>query len=1534
MSVLEDRWQAVSSSDRYKTLDPDDQEKVRQNFYRHFVVSSSAYQSMPEEKRYAMREDFERRTQPPSRPGLFERLKTQVPGAVEASGAGAASGLQEATTEIGKAAEAPTKMMPSPESFVKATPKIALGAQLGAEALRESPMGKARQSVSDIPIPGAKQLTTGLHQTGETISGKIAPTEDEIRTSRLNKPGDLTIFQKARIYGAGLAYMPWELTSQAIPETVGSLTNYLVIDKAFELAGQTFMGKPISEMFKPKAPPIIENSDFQKSILRAVFEQKGRDMTAGPPRPFEQIVKAEEEAKLQKWLEDAEMKAAAEGKPSPSLEEKPGDLHPNPKVNQSMLQDHAKGVRDEVQKRLDALKAEPEHLETLKWSEDALAGYYRDKMGKIVIMGPPGNLEPTLQIEGPEQPLQIEAPRAPKARPEEPIPRRAPTPPPETVPPREQPLTLQTLKPYLSQQLRERHPTENKQTLDALNAVIQKTVRDQVGQSEILKQVVDQLLEQGMSDHLLAEEIARVGFKPGRPGDVPSGLTREETSRLKTQGISKEDVLKEADRLKQEWDLRNVEPEGHAYIRQMGGLAPSPDVQEEYTRYVKPSLRGSRPLDEAAQEMYEQGYIQGPSSADLLSYLREHETTTGKQRSVRSFIGDAIHNLEAPLTPPMDFSLESVKAKSSQPIGEPEDITKQSAFDLGMQIGDHFLKGEKGAIGPGAPIDPIESARVQEAINELVRRARAIGYDTAEDIMLYVARNAPKEYLDFFRGQIKTKTVTPWDTHAYKETEAAQKGNPIAQKSLKDRAWYEYLQDKWSQRKSSRAASRPLARFKDSDEMVMRIKFLYFKNDVLRDSKISKLEREAMEFYIDGEVPKLDKLQAFRPKDADKLIQLGEHPTPAMKQAASEIRPYYDEWYRLYNEHYDDVAHVKDYVPRHWKRPDDFVSWQRASTGGKAPWLNHRKLTTSAQGINAGFEPESLDIRDTMTADSDLRTNLLSKLHTLKKVALTMNDDMNPSLVIDDTQPKLPGSIGSPKRQISPVAMDAPQGYLRSDHPLLRGMAFDPKFKPLMDYMFTSRSSAKFLGVPMNLIESINAFSKRSIFLYSMFHPWALSEMLFAGSSFRDLMIFNKDRNVLYKTLAGITRAATEDLAEPLTWKRPIQSAKNFYTSFMEGHAALSNRPLALDSAEHSLRFSAIDDVQRDVFNRALQNMEGWLNTYKVTKPGAAGLKILRGSNEIFDKALWDYWSPMIKMSLYESHLADNMKVFGDKIPVDEIKNQTALYINKALGGLAWGDLLASPQTQQALQWLMLAPEWTIGRVLMGTSALTSGPQGHQARKLLARGFLAWFVFGNMMNYINTKKYGLKGYGSPTDKFIQRNLIEDWNKNPGRFMWQNDPGHETDVLYGKTPDGRDIYVTPSKAFTELYQDIFYPLKTGRGKASPLLNMAAGAITGYTAGGFPVTGPADLAGRMLLPMSTRGGNLYATLPKHKGMSAYEAEQLFEKYERTGNEDVYDKAMFFAEENGLNWQGLHAHARAVVKGEQNKKEARDEARGLLQ
>src|SRR4029079_7046743 len=277
---------------------------------------------------------------------------------------------------------------------------------------------------------------------------------------------------------------------------------------------------------------------------------------------------------------------------------------------------------------------------------------------------------------------------------------------------------------------------------------------------------------------------------------------------------------------------------------------------------------------------------------------------------------------------------------------------------------------------------------------------------------------------------------------------------------------------------------------------------------------------------------------------------------------------------------------------------------------------------------------------------------------------------------------------------------------------------------------------------------------------------------------------------------------------------------------------------------------------------------------------------------DLLHKFIFDYMRPLAGMTLYESHLADNIKTFhlaaeeGKKLPIEQLKFSTANMVSKMVGGISMGTLLMSPRAQQFLQWAMMAPDWTIGRAMIpAQAAFGKGPEGRQSRKLMLRLGVSYFVFGNMLNYHNSKRITGKG----------------------RWMWENDPGHGNEITWKKDAKGRTLYFQPSKAFTEIYDDIMHPIKTATYKANPMIHAGVKLMNWGMQGTYSqlrTEGPMETAKDMFMPRTFTGLNAYGTFPVHKGISHGQVMDMFDKYYKTGNQKFLDQAMRYGMESGFD------------------------------
>jgi hypothetical protein len=403
----------------------------------------------------------------------------------------------------------------------------------------------------------------------------------------------------------------------------------------------------------------------------------------------------------------------------------------------------------------------------------------------------------------------------------------------------------------------------------------------------------------------------------------------------------------------------------------------------------------------------------------------------------------------------------------------------------------------------------------------------------------------------------------------------------------------------------------------------------------------------------------------------------------------------------------------------------------------------------------------------------------------------------------------------------------------------------------------------------VNGYEYLNAIAKKVRLSVSFFHHFSLTETAIGGGT-NPLKVLRDQASTIYK---GAEWDGLRELPGAL------------YKSFMEGHANFANIPLARDAVEHGLQVGSIGDVQRGKVVKALTEVEDGLNK-RVSIAGKV-VKGLRTFNQIWDKSLWDYYHAGIKLQMYQDHLAENILKFGDKMPMEQIKQETAGFVNKAAGG-ALESMMYSPKYRQALQWAFLAPDWTLTRLQTIGAAFKGGPEGYQARKFWLKSGLAYYTGANVMNYINTQKYLGKG----------------------RFLWENDPGKEFHVFWKKDDTGRNVYMMAGKSLVEVVGWFQHPMQTLGSKAAPAIQMMAEILQhgDRTLSGFNIPenkkGVGQFLKRNLTPFSLGENNLAMTFPLSKGISKTQVIQMLQDGIEKGDTKSLDKAIKFGIENGYD------------------------------
>ena len=339
---------------------------------------------------------------------------------------------------------------------------------------------------------------------------------------------------------------------------------------------------------------------------------------------------------------------------------------------------------------------------------------------------------------------------------------------------------------------------------------------------------------------------------------------------------------------------------------------------------------------------------------------------------------------------------------------------------------------------------------------------------------------------------------------------------------------------------------------------------------------------------------------------------------------------------------------------------------------------------------------------------------------------------------------------------------------------------------------------------------------------------------------------------------------------------------------------------------ENNFKIGSVDDDVHSILSKNLLQLQGALEK-KIGAGLAKGITALpRNAIDVLNKGIFDYMRTIGSMVIYEDNLADGIKKYhldtpdGQKMPIDEIKKQISAQTSNSMGGLTYAQFMAHPKTQQMLQWAMLAPQWTIGRVQMAGSTMMKWTAGeHGARKQMAKLFIGWYFVSNAINYANTKKYLGKG----------------------RFMQDNPDGYRDQAFRKKDKDGTQYYQL-SKALTEISDDFEHPAKTLVNKTSPPVQslvkiMEWGNEQHYYSNPYAKPpNPIKTLAEAYNPMFMTGQSAYGSLPVHKGPSKNYVEGMLEEYYSGGMKDarLYNRALAIGEEQGFDFGKLDRAVRA--------------------
>lgn len=705
------------------------------------------------------------------------------------------------------------------------------------------------------------------------------------------------------------------------------------------------------------------------------------------------------------------------------------------------------------------------------------------------------------------------------------------------------------------------------------------------------------------------------------------------------------------------------------------------------------------------------------------------------------------------------------------------------------------------------------------------------------------------------------KNLTPpIDTTELKIHDAAARGDPQAQLNVLQKAMRYWIGSPTEA--SSTAKNLYRRRYGD-------IGVGYFDSRLfIRDSvgHLNDIERQALPFIIEGKLPEANKFVHPQAQEIlDTAQRFLQNPNdPAMRNLAmaqEKIGKYFDEGHEFLSKNFDELGYKDNYVNHLWERNPQTSEYgpSGASLSQKNPFAKKRYIASYADGINQGLTPKTLDMAELLKTYDNYKIKTVANMRFREGIGAIRVEGGRPAV--------LPTS-------------EAPPDWKYVDSNFFTGLKVHPEVydavRAIVDKPFAFSEpgpnapfSQKAFHSITNAYDYLNAYTKKFRLSISLFHHFSLTETALGGGT--------NPLKVLKDQALNIWKGAEYD------GLRDLPSA--LYKSFKEGHAAFANLPLSRDAVEHGLQIGSISDAQRGTVVKGLMKAEEFLKP--ISPLASKAFQGVRTFNDIWDKELWDYYHAGIKLQMYENHVAENIKAFGDKMPAEQIKRETADFINKATGG-ALETLMYSPKYRQALHWAMLAPDWTLTRLQTAGSVFKAGPQGFQGRKFWLRAGVAYFSSANLLNYVNTQKA----------------------LGQGRFIWQNDPGKQWHVFLKKDDQGRNVYIMPAKTLVEVVGWFNHPLETLGAKAAPVIQMVAEALQkgNRTLTGFNI--PEDQQGvgqflkRNITPFSMQKSNLAFTFPLSRGISKTEVINLIQKGIEQNDEKALQTALKFGVENGYD------------------------------
>ena len=641
------------------------------------------------------------------------------------------------------------------------------------------------------------------------------------------------------------------------------------------------------------------------------------------------------------------------------------------------------------------------------------------------------------------------------------------------------------------------------------------------------------------------------------------------------------------------------------------------------------------------------------------------------------------------------------------------------------------------------------------------------------------------------------------------------------------------------------------------------------------------------------------------------------------------------------------IARVERYLPHVWRKVSRGIeNLQNPRWQTEGSFLRKRKLPTLAEGIELGLEPVSLNVPDLIRYYGNMTGRI----------------GANKMLVFDMHRHK----VGNEKGELGPVIMrvhKAPSGWKKLTHPALshywarqkgdkvyiykdQQAAVHPDYYQAIRMALEEPSQKGFLKNAAN----VAAIAKRAELYFSFFHHIALTESALATLGLKGLFTNKIEQDPhTGKWVKTSGRMATKNVGKLL------MSDVNYLKHLIEWGVDLGGTP--------------------DVGVRQFAEMWASLEAKTRNVPGLHALaRRAQDFNKAWDRGLWDHYHAALKAAAFFEAEADFAKRKPNATAAEWAKKrrETASFVNDAFGGQNWSlmakqvtlperlgplklpprlagrnvTLSAHPKMRQALQVIMLAPDWTFSNMRIAGKAVNALKGGRRGGKFafdnpeLARLYLRYWR--NMMATVLM--------GGTAVQALSYLIAGDDDKGDKMWIWDNEHDRKTDMdvtplmrALGLVPEGERRYSHLGKQAREVLGWVTNPIKVFHGKMSPVAHMAMEQLTGSQGFGFeteysrmkfweslPARGK-GIASKFV-PFSFRGNQFALSVPLKKGATPWKVQVALQKALRGYAHPKFKQSPFAsnmeplvadivdaAQRNGLNGETMFREALSRTRGE---------------